>query len=106
MKIYQIRLTKEERDIINSGHNMPKYQHKLDTGGWGSADITPNMKYYDHVADLDTDDLNEAFRIGNIGPEARYTRYHAMHSISVGDVLEKADGTQHMVASVGFRQVA
>ena len=42
---------------------------------------------YIHVADLDVDTLDEAFEVGNIGPEEKYTRYERMHSVSVGDVL-------------------
>lgn len=61
--------------------------------------------YYVHVADLDCDDLNDAFEIGNIGPEEKYTRYERMHSVSVGDVLEK-DGVKYVVASFGFEELA
>ena len=60
-----------------------------------------NLKDYVHVADLDTNDLEEAFAIGNIGPEEKYTRHLPMHSVSVNDVLEK-DGIYYRVASSGF----
>jgi len=58
---------------------------------------------YIHVCDLATDDLDEAFEIGNIGPEEKYTRYERMHSVSVGDVLMKdGDPNLYVVAPTGF----
>ena len=58
---------------------------------------------YKQVCTIDTDDLNEAFEIGNIGPEEKYTRYMPMHSVSVGDVLMKEDDPNlYVVAPSGF----
>ena len=61
---------------------------------------------YIHVADLDVDTLDEAFEVGNIGPEEKYTRYERMHSVSVGDVLMMEDDPNiYVVAGVGFVMV-
>jgi len=58
---------------------------------------------YEHVATLDTDDLNEAFEIGNIGPEEKITRLKSMHSVSVGDVLvREGEDDLLVVAPDGF----
>lgn len=58
---------------------------------------------YEHVATLDTDDLNEAFEIGNIGPEEKITRLKPMHSVSVGDVLvREGEDDLLVVAPSGF----
>ena len=70
--------------------------------GMGKFDPVANIKHYEHVADLDASDLNEAFQIGNIGPEEAYTRYKPMHSVSVGDILVDANNDAHIVASFGF----
>ena len=61
---------------------------------------------YIHVADLDVDTLDEAFEVGNVGPEEKYTRYERMHSVSVGDVLMMEDDPNiYVVAGVGFVMV-
>ena len=60
-----------------------------------------HLDKYVHVADLDAETLNEAFEVGNIGPEEKYTRFADMHSVSVGDILEK-DGEKFIVARRGF----
>ena len=70
--------------------------------GMGGFDPLKNIQHYEHVADLDAEDLNEAFQIGNIGPEEAYTRYKPMHSVSVGDILVEDCGTVSIVASFGF----
>jgi len=63
-----------------------------------------HMEKYKHVADLAVDSLDEAFKVGNIGPEEKYTRFAPMHSISVGDILEK-DGEKFIVARAGFEKL-
>ena len=63
-----------------------------------------HMEKYEHVADLAVDSLDEAFKVGNIGPEEKYTRFAPMHSISVGDILEK-DGEKFIVARAGFEKL-
>ena len=58
---------------------------------------------YEHVATLETDDLNQAFEIGNIGPEEKITRLDRMHSLSVGDVLmREGENDLLVVAPSGF----
>ena len=70
--------------------------------GMGKFDPVANIKHYEHVANLDASDLNEAFQIGNIGPEEAYTRFKPMHSVSVGDILVEDCGTVSIVAGTGF----
>jgi len=70
--------------------------------GMGKFDPVANIKHYEHVANLDAEDLNEAFQIGNIGPEEAYTRFKPMHSVSVGDILVDDNNDVHIVASFGF----
>ena len=46
------------------------------------------------------------FEVGNIGPESSIERLGKMHSVSVADVVETPEGVRHVVASVGFEQLA
>lgn len=70
----------------------------------GKFDPVKNLEKYIHVADLDVETLDEAFEVGNIGPESYYTRYAPMHSVSVGDILE-LNGKKYVVASFGFNEL-
>ena len=61
-----------------------------------------HLDKYVHVADLDAKTLNEAFEVGNIGPEENIVRHSdSIHSLSVGDILE-VDGEKFIVARRGF----
>ena len=60
-----------------------------------------HLDKYVHVANLDVETLNEAFEVGNIGPEEKYTRFSSMHSVSIGDILE-LDGEKFIVGRRGF----
>ena len=102
IKLHQIRITREESREINASpnpHAVPKYKAYCDASILGKF---PGRDFYEHVADLDTSDLDAAFEIGNIGPEDKITRRAPMHSVSVGDILEDDRGFLHMVKSVGF----
>ena len=61
-----------------------------------------HLDKYVHVANIATDNLNKAFEIGNIGPEGDINRKASMHSISVGDILEKENGDRYIVGRRGF----
>ena len=90
---------------VNSENHKAMYPETPFSYGIGMFDPIKNIDKYEHVADLDVQDLNEAFEVGNIGPESKYTRHKPMHSISVGDILvESNDGLYitSIVASTGF----
>jgi hypothetical protein len=80
-----------------------------------SFDPIKNLDKFECVATLCTHDLNEAFEIGNIGPEKKMfdlavywkdgMKFNKMHSISVGDILVKENGSVYIVASTGFDQL-
>ena len=72
------------------------------TYGIGKFDPIASINDYEHVATLDVDNLNDAFEVGNIGPEEKYTRFKPMHSVSVGDILVDDQGTVNIVAPHGF----
>lgn len=61
---------------------------------------------YVKVAEIEANDLDEVFDIGNIGPEENITRIGRMSSISVGNIIEDAAGKRFVVANYGFEEVA
>jgi len=61
---------------------------------------------YVKVAEIEANDLNHVFDIGNIGPEENITRIGRMSSISVGNIIEDAQGKRVVVAAFGFEEVA
>ncbi len=89
--------------VYQVGHEAHKAMYPNTPFSYGMGfDPVANIKHYEHVANLDCEDLNEAFQIGNIGPEEAYTRFKPMHSVSVGDILVTEDDAVHIVANCGF----
>ena len=111
-KLYQIQLTEAEYNKINAeGHNsVPKHKAKLDMSFTDKvaelASDAFNKGYYTHVSNIEAEGLEGVFEVGNIGPESAITRLGRMHSVSVADVVETPEGVRHVVASVGFEQLA
>ena len=63
------------------------------------------LENYEIVADIEADNLEEVFAIGNnMGDEAKITRYAKMHSVSVGDVI-RDDENVFVVAMFGFEKI-
>lgn len=61
---------------------------------------------YALVASIEAEDLEDVFRIGNIGPEENITRYEPMHSLSVGDIVVDVEtGLGYYVDSFGFGEL-
>ena len=111
-KLYQIQLTDQQVDKINAeGHNsVPKHRLKLDMSFNDNvaelAKEAMDKGYYTHVSNIEAEGLEGVFEVGNIGPESAITRLAPMHSVSVADVVETPEGVRHVVASVGFQQLA
>ena len=111
-KLYQIQLTDQEVDKINAeGHNsVPKHRLKLDMSfNDNVAELASDAfskGYYTHVSNIEAEGLEGVFEVGNIGPESSIERLGKMHSVSVADVVETPEGVRHVVASVGFEQLA
>ena len=80
------------------------YGMKTEDGRDIGFQLKDNLDKYEHVANIAADDLDIAYKIGNIGPESDIKRKGSMHSISVGDILEK-DGEKFIVARVGFEKL-
>ena len=111
-KLYQIQLTEAEYNKINAeGHNsVPKHKAKLDMSfNDNVAELASDAfskGYYTHVSNIEAEGLEGVFEVGNIGPESSIERLGKMHSVSVADVVETPEGVRHVVASVGFEQLA
>ena len=111
-KLYQIHLTEAEHNQVNAeGHNsVPKHRLKLDMSfNDNVAELASDAfskGYYTHVSNIEAEGLEGVFEVGNIGPESSIERLGKMHSVSVADVVETPEGVRHVVASVGFEQLA
>lgn len=57
---------------------------------------------YRPVADIEANDLDEVFHIGNIGPAEKIDAYDKMKSISVGDIICDENGNYMVVGQFGF----
>ena len=75
------------------------------SSGFRDSLILGHNPKLNHVADLAVNTLSEAYEVGNIGPEDKYTRYKTMHSVSVGDILVDEDNTPFVVAPFGFEEL-
>ena len=56
------------------------------------------------VGNIEASDLDEAFQIGNIGPEEKIERYGKMTSVSVGNIIQ-ANGRYMIVKPFGFEEI-
>ena len=116
-KIIQMKLTDEQFNIVNrrkEGEPMADF-YKI----YQDANMYPNKEkietalaadMYDHVANIEADNLDDVFHIGNQGPwdrveylENKFGRN--MHSISVGDIVEREDGNRYFVDFTGFGEL-
>lgn len=110
-KVYQIHPQQAVYESVNSvghieaGKQFPIWKAKLDIMS-GSEGFTPEYStHYSHVADIDAEDLERVFHVGNMGPESAITRHSRMHSVSVGDIVVDESGQGYMVDPVGFSPV-
>jgi len=104
--IYQINFNSDEAREINSMANPhvdhDKFvAHRMTTG----EDFAAGVGFYKKVAEVEANDLEHVFHIGNMGPEESITRLDRMHSISVGDIVIDGNGIQWGVAGAGFTEL-
>lgn len=104
IKVYQIQLTNEEVDMINSGETSDRIKAYFDRSFDGTFKAE-NFQYYTHVANVDTNNMESAFEVMNIWEESidfdRLEKIVPCSSMSVGDILEY-DGQLYRCASFGF----
>ena len=110
--IYQIRITSAESDEINSMENSranhPKFkaQTHAQFEEWNEV----NSEFYEHVANIEANDLEQVFRISNCpwereGLKSPIEPIAPMHSLSVGDIVVDENGTQWGVERYGFNKI-
>ena len=106
--VYQIVIDKDLSDLINKeGHNCHvKSKARMEAMLDGDVRLGIMHDCYTKVAEVVADDLNHVFEVGNIGPEDRIERFEKMTSISVGNIIEDADGNCWVVMDVGFMPLA
>ncbi len=105
--VYQIQLTDEVIDRVNSGvssNQVPEFDAKMHSM-LGNPKKGLALNLYKKVAIIEATGLENVFEIGNIGPESKITRLGLMCSVSVGDIIEAPDGVRSVVASFGFEPV-
>jgi len=112
--VYQFNLSHAARAAVNTvgwadaEKQFPEVAIQRDVKfSGGSEGFTAWMsEYYNPVCNIDANDLEDVFHIGNMGPEESIERLAAMHSVSVGDVIrDNDDSTYHMVDGEGFTQL-
>ena len=103
IKVYQIRLTDAEVDAINRGEETEKSKAYFGRS-FDSTFKAENFQHYDHVADVFTDDKEEAFSLMNLWDDCSKVTLvdGGCPSMSVGDILVMEDGSKFRCASMGF----
>ena len=77
--LYQIHLTDEQIDEVNAGKITELYQKYLETTmSPTSLKVLDARDMYSKVAVIEADNLEQVFRIGNMGPESAITRLAGM----------------------------
>lgn len=105
IKVYQIQLTDAEIAAINRGDHTEKTKAYFDRM-FDETFKDENCKHYTHVANVQTDDMEEAFELMNLWEdESKVEKLGRCSSMSVGDLLE-VDGKLYRCASFGFTAIA
>jgi len=111
IKVYQIQLTDAEIAAVNSGETSDRIKAYFDRSWPMSTFKAENFQYYTHVANVNTNDMEEAFTAMNLWDESSLgalverTDWGRCHSMSVGDILEMEDGTKYRCATFGFEAI-
>jgi hypothetical protein len=102
IKVYQIQLTDLEITVANEGGSTPRLKAYFDRS-FDSMFKAENFEHYTHVANVDTDNMDDAFGLMNMWDEPQLVeKLGPCSSMSVGDILELEDGSRYRCASFGF----
>ena len=118
-EIYQIQLTKEERNIVNTdpkGHfaldkQVTRISFDMKEGDELVDLVIHGLKrgYYEHKANIKANGLEDVFRIGNQDiPRSDNPNIYddkGMYSVSIGDLIIDENKNMHVVASYGFTKI-
>jgi len=111
IRLFQIQVTNEMSNFINQRGRIsamveyPEYAVRMGAMNGDKVRLS-DIEHYADVAQIDTDDLEEAFKISNIGPVEKisFTPSKRASSMSVGDVCEH-QGAFYQVMSFGFEEL-
>ena len=107
IKVYQIQLTDAEVAAVNNGETSDRIKAYFDRSFDGTFKAE-NFKYYNHVANVDLDNMENAFEAMNLWEESIYFedvfKLAPCSSMSVGDILD-VDGKLFRCASFGFEAI-
>ena len=103
IKVYQIQLTDAEVAAVNNGETSDRIKAYFDRS-FDRTFESDNFQYYNHVANVATDDMEEAFFAMNMWEGAAVEKLGPCSSMSVGDILD-VDGTLFRCASMGFDEI-
>ena len=82
-------------------------QRAFDAMVLGNVDPVFFLTSYEEVCEIEADNLDEVFEIGNVGPDEKIRRFdlQPMRSISVGDVIMTETYELYVVKGVGFERL-
>ena len=109
IKVYQIQLTDAEIAAVNNGETSDRIKAYFDRS-FERTFKAENFQYYTHVANVDTNDMENAFEAMNLWEESIYFEdifiqtLGRCSSMSVGDILD-VDGKLFRCASFGFDEI-
>ena len=103
IKVYQIQLTDAEIAAVNNGETSDRIKAYFDRS-FERTFKAENFQYYTHVANVDTNDMEEAFAAMNLWEGATVEKLGPCSSMSVGDILD-VDGKLFRCASCGFDEI-
>ena len=102
IKVYQIQLTDAEIAAVNNGESSDRIKAYFDRS-FESSFKAENFQYYTHVANVDTNDMEEAYKLMNLWEdESKVEKLGPCSSMSVGDILIIECGWIYRCASFGF----
>lgn len=104
INVYQIQLTDAEIAAVNNGETSDRIKAHFDRS-FERTFKAENFQYYTHVANVDTNDMEEAFALMNLWEdESKVEKLGPCSSMSVGDILD-VDGKLFRCASFGFDEI-
>jgi len=114
-KVFQMKLTNDQVDEIHreGAENSSLWKFYNDANMFPDGDKVQhawNCGLYDHMANIEADDMNQVVHIGNGNPNAEIEHLENkfgrnMHSITIGDVVEDPDGVRWFVNFTGYEKV-
>lgn len=106
LKVYQIHLNDIEYILVNEqGWSASPKTKAYSSAQFGQVD-TDTFKYYTHVANVATDDMEQAFESMNLWNDNLVEKVaDRCSSMSVGNVIMTEEGDFYVCASFGFEKV-